>query len=310
LKAVVLAYHEVGSVCLEELLASAIEVKALFTHEDDPEEEIWFRTPRALAEDRGIPVFTPDNLREPELIERIAAYEPDYLFSFYYRLMLPKEVLEIPRIAPLNLHGSLLPKFRGRCPVNWVLIEGEEKTGVTLHVMEVKPDAGDIVAQKEVGVAFEDTAHTLALKLATAARMLLRETLPLLESGTFVRRPQTGESSYYGGRRPEDGLIDWNRSAAAIYNLVRAVTHPYPGAFTFLDGKKLFVWKALPEDNRAVTTDSGGPGSVVSIDPLLVQTGNGRLRLTQLQLDGHGEMTGHAFLSLENLEKKRLGGRS
>ena len=150
MKAVVLAYHEIGYVCLEALLASRISVLALFTHKDDPEEEIWFRTPRALAEENGIPVFDPESLADPAWAARIRAYAPDYLFSFYYRHMLPKEILDIPKIAPLNLHGSLLPKFRGRCPVNWVLIEGEQRTGVTLHVMEVKPDAGDIVAQREV----------------------------------------------------------------------------------------------------------------------------------------------------------------
>ncbi len=304
MRAVVCAYHEIGYVCLEELIKSNIEVAALFTHPDDPDEEVWFRTPRSLAESHGIPVFDPESLKDPAWVERIRAYSPDYLFSFYYRNMLPREVLDIPRLAPLNLHGSLLPRFRGRCPVNWVLIEGETKTGLTLHVMEVKPDAGDVVAQKEVAIAFEDTAHSLAVKLAAAARALMVEILPRLEAGTFERRPQEGASSYYGGRKPEDGIIDWKKSADAIYNLIRAVTHPYPGAFTFLDGKKLFIWKALPQK----ASRQGEPGAIASMHPLVVETGDGTLRILSLQLEDGHEMDADAFVAANNIEKKSLGG--
>jgi methionyl-tRNA formyltransferase len=303
-RAVVLAYHEIGYVCLEELLKSRIEITALFTHKDDPREEIWFRTPRILAVEHNIPVFDPETLRDPVWVERIREFGPDYLFSFYYRNMLPKEILDIPKIAPMNLHGSLLPKFRGRCPVNWVLIEGEDRTGLTLHLMEVKPDAGDIVAQKEVKITFDDTAGSLAIKLASAARSLIREVMPLLESGTFERKPQVGPSSYYGGRKPEDGIIDWGKSAKTIYNLVRAVTHPYPGAYTFLDGKKLFIWKALPVDGSA--EGAGGAGG--STDPLLVKAGQGLLNITSLQLEGEDEMNAETFLAFHNLTKKSLGG--
>ncbi len=218
--------------------------------------------------------------------------------------MLPQAILDVPRIAAMNLHGSLLPRFRGRCPVNWVLIEGEKRTGVTLHVMEAKPDAGDIVAQKAVEIAFDDTAHTLALKLAGASASLMREAMPLLESAAFERRPQVGPSSYYGGRRPEDGIIDWTKSAEAVYNLVRAVTHPYPGAFTSVDGKRLSIWKALPQLGAA----DGPVGLVVSTDPLLVKTGRGFLRVTSLQLEGEQEMDAAAFVAAHSLYQKSLGG--
>jgi methionyl-tRNA formyltransferase len=303
-KAVVFAYHEIGYVCLEELLKSRIEVAALFTHTEDPTEEIWFRTPRTLADERNVPVFEDEDLRSPTRLEYIRRLGPDYLFSFYYRNMLPPEALAIPRIAAMNLHGSLLPKFRGRCPVNWVLIEGEKKTGVTLHIMEAKPDAGDIVAQQEVAIAFEDTAHTLALKLADASRAVIKDTMPFLEAGNFKRRPQTGASSYYGGRKPDDGVIDWSKGANDIYNLTRAVTHPYPGAFTFLDGKRLFVWKALPE---AGAIDQP-VGAIVSTDPLRVQTGDGFLRVLSVQLEGSEEMDSSTFVSAHDIANKSLGG--
>jgi methionyl-tRNA formyltransferase len=305
-KAVVFAYHEIGYVCLEELLESKISVSALFTHKDDPGETIWFRTPRILAEERGIPVHEPEGLTSPTWVEIIRACAPDYLFSFYYRHMLPKDIIELPRIAPLNLHGSLLPKFRGRCPVNWVLIEGETRTGVTLHVMEAKPDAGDIVAQREVEIGPEDDAKVLALKLAGAARALMRETIPLLEAGTFEKRPQAGDSSYYGGRKPEDGFIDWTMSAMRIHNLIRAVARPYPGAYAFFRGRKLFIWKAAPLDEAV----EGTPGMVVSTRPLLIKTGQGLLKIASLQLEGEDETDAERFLSQHALAKTSLGGKS
>jgi methionyl-tRNA formyltransferase len=171
--------------------------------------------------------------------------------------------------------------------------------------METKPDAGDIVAQKEVDIALEDTARSLALKLASAARALMRDVIPLLEAGTFEKRPQEGVSSYYGGRKPEDGVIDWAMSAMAIYNLIRAVTHPYPGAYTFFRGRKLFIWKAVPQDSTA----EGPPGAVVSTSPLLIKAGEGLLHVTSLQQEGEDEMDAERFLSQHMLTTKSLGGK-
>jgi methionyl-tRNA formyltransferase len=303
-KAVVLAYHEIGYVCLEELIKSRIQVSALFTHKDDPAEEIWFRTPRSLAEKHGIPVFDPDNPGEPEWMDLLRSFRPDYLFSFYYRHMLPQQVLEIPKVAAMNLHGSLLPAFRGRCPVNWVLIKGEKRTGVTLHVMEAKPDAGEIVAQKAVDISFEDTALSLANKLASASAALMRDVMPKLESGTFRKTPQIGASSYFGGRKPSDGIIDWAASAEDIYNLVRAVTHPYPGAYTFLDEKKLFIWKARPEEGTA----EGPAGAVITTQPLIIKAGKGLITVGSVQLEGEEEMDAVAFVETHRLNNKFLGG--
>jgi methionyl-tRNA formyltransferase len=303
-KAAVFAYHEIGYVCLEEVLASGMEVACLFTHEDDPGEEIWFRRPVELAVARSIPVYDPETLRDGKWTELLRALAPDFIFSFYYRYMIPREVLDTASVAALNLHGSLLPKFRGRCPVNWVLIAGEKKSGVTLHVMEVKPDAGDIVAQREVEITLDDTAHSLFLKLASAARLLMRDILPQLLSGSFPRVAQTGTSSYYGGRRPEDGLIDWSNNALAVYNLIRAVTHPYPGAFTYIGGKKLFIWKAEPLE-IAHTAQSG---AIISTNPLLVATDRGALRLISVQLDGEPEISAETFINALQLEGKHLGG--
>jgi methionyl-tRNA formyltransferase len=308
LRSVVFAYHEIGYVCLEELLEFGADVACLFTHMDDPREEIWFRRPAELAEKQGIPIHTPDNLREPPWIHLISSVKPDVIFSFYYRHMIPNEILSIPAIGAFNLHGSLLPKYRGRCPVNWVLIEGEKTTGLTLHVMVEKPDAGDIIAQRAIEISFDDNAHSLFMKMTREARILMKEVLPLIRNGSFRQIPQAdiGPSSYFGGRKPEDGLIAWHKDAISLYNLTRATTHPYPGAFTFLNGSKLFVWQASPEEGET----TGLPGTIISTKPLTVLTSRGRLTLLRVQLEGEEEMDGETFAETHDIDNKILGGNT
>ncbi|HOJ42991.1 MAG TPA: formyltransferase [Syntrophorhabdaceae bacterium] len=303
MRCVVFAYHEIGYVCLEELIDYGACVSCLFTHLDDPNEEIWFRRPIEIAEKHLIPVYTPKNLKEGNWYQIIKSLAPDVIFSFYYRYMIPMEIIEIPQIGAFNMHGSLLPKFRGRAPVNWVLIKGEKKTGVTLHYMVEKPDAGDIIGQKEVEIECEDTAKTLFLKLAKASKELLKEVLPLIEKGRIKGIPQTGESSYYGGRKADDGIIDWEADATSIYNLIRAVTHPYPGAFTYFEGKKLFIWWAKPVEGVCNAT----PGAIISKEPFVVSTGKNMLRLITVQLEGEKEMDGETFAVTHNVENKILG---
>jgi methionyl-tRNA formyltransferase len=304
LRAVVFAYHEIGYVCLEELLNFGVDVACLFTHHDDPKEEIWFRRPAALARERHIPVHTPESLKDPRWAALVASSNPQVIFSFYYRLIIPGNILGAASVGAFNLHGSLLPRFRGRCPVNWVLIEGEQQTGLTLHVMEEKADTGDIVAQRPIPITADDTAHSLFLKMVAEAPLLMRRILPAIETGRFPRRPQEGPSSYYGGRKPEDGLIDWGREAQRICDLVRATTHPYPGAFTFLNGKKLYVWKArvLPGGEGLL------PGMVLPGDSLTVAAGKDRVELLSVQLEGEGETDGPRFFRTHNAQGLMLGG--
>jgi len=288
LRSVVFAYQDVGYVCLEALLEQGAGVCAVFTHDDAPGEEIWFRSVRQLAERRGLPVFAPTKLSEGDWIERLRAWKPDFLFSFYYRNLLPASVLATAGRAALNLHGSLLPKYRGRCPVNWVLIHGESETGVTLHHMVEKPDRGDIVAQRRVPITDDDDVRTLYAKMTAAAAALMRETYPRLCDGSAPRLPQEqAQASYFGGRKPDDGRIDWGGDARSVCNLVRAVTHPYPGAFSAWRDKQLLLWKArvLDEQSRAAAA-----GTVVGIaHGLDVQAGRGVLRVSRVQLEGEGE---------------------
>ncbi len=279
MKLVVCAYHNVGYRCIEELLRQGAEISLIFTHEDSPTEQIWFRSVRELAEAHTIPYLT-SSINEPENIERVRQIAPDFLLSFYYRNMIKPEVLEIPAKGALNLHGSYLPKYRGRVPVNWAVINGETETGATLHYMVAKPDAGDIVDQEKVAIAFTDTAHDVFGKVNEAAVTVLRRAWPRLVDGSADRIPMDlAAGSYFGGRGPEDGRIDWTKSAVQIYNLIRGVTHPYPGAFTELNGKKIIIWSAWPVEGSAE------PGQVVSLHPLRIGTGEGLLELTNHELE-------------------------
>lgn len=282
MRCVVFAYQEIGYVALEELLRLGAEVRLVVTHADDPQENIWFRSVRGLAEKHGLEVAAPPNVNSPEWVEKIRALKPEFFFSFYYRKLLRAPLLAVPSRGALNLHGSLLPRYRGRCPVNWALIYGERETGLTLHYMIEQPDAGDIVAQCVVPIDDEDTAFTVYQKLARAAPRLLRDVYPLLCAGTAPRIPQDpAKATYFGGRRPEDGRIHWQMSARQVFNLVRAVTWPYPGAFTLWRGRELKVWKARP---IAWLSPTAKPGTIVQREPVLVVScGEGALILESVQ---------------------------
>jgi len=285
MKTVVFAYHNIGLAGLEALERNGFEIQAVFTHRDDPGEDCWFGSVRDWAASSGIPVFRPQKINAARWVRKIRGLEPDVIFSFHYRFMLCGDILKIPPQGAYNLHTSLLPAYRGRSPVNWVLVHGEKTTGVTLHHMVDKPDAGDIVGQKEVEIAQEDTALSLYRKLTAKTSLLLDELLPLILSGTAPRiRQDVKAGSYFGGRRPEDGKIDWAWPAQRVYNLIRAVTEPYPGAITFLPGsEKMFIWWALPE-----STDSSSAVGTIDLEEgrVTVRAGEGKLRLVDIEIAG------------------------
>lgn len=240
--AVVFAYHDVGVNCLKALLSAGIHVDLVVTHEDDPNENVWFGSVAKLCAEKNIPFITPNANELVGLIPQIQALAPDYIFSFYYRFMIPVQVLACAKIAALNMHGSLLPKYRGRAPVNWAILHGETETGATLHVMEAKPDAGDIVGQVAVSISPDETATDVFSKVSQAAVSVIDQALPSLLKGKVPRQPnELQKGSYFGGRKPADGQIHWNQTAKQVHDLVRAVAPPYPGAFTHHEGRPMIV---------------------------------------------------------------------
>jgi len=264
-RAVVFAYHDVGVRCLRTLLSGGVEVPLVVTVPDDPHETQWYASVAATARDYGLRVVAPADANTAGLEQTVTALQPDFLFSFYYRAMLGAPLLRAARRGALNMHGSLLPKYRGRAPVNWAILRGESATGATLHYMVARADAGDIVDAQAVPILIDDDARDVFAKVTVAAELVLARQLPALLAGSAPRRPQpllAGE--YFGRRRPEDGRIDWTRPALEIHNLVRAVAPPFPGAFALVGGHRWEIHRtrlsprpAPPGDAQLFAADGG-----------------------------------------------------
>jgi methionyl-tRNA formyltransferase len=286
-RAVVLAYHNVGARCLSTLLAHGITIPLLLTHRDNPAENIWFDSVADLAARYDIPTIIPEAPNTPEVMAQIAAARPDFIFSFYYRHMLHPDLLALAARGAYNLHGSLLPKYRGRVPVNWAVLNGERETGATLHEMVAKPDAGRIVAQFRVPILPDDTAFEVFNKLTVAAELTLDGALPSLMAGSAAHREQDlTQGSYFTGRTPEDGRINWSNSAESIHNLIRAVAPPYPGAFFDLADERWGVTRSLLQPQRSAR--AGGPGLYFDAAHIYADCGDGGvLRLLSLEQHGH-----------------------
>jgi methionyl-tRNA formyltransferase len=291
---VLAAYHEMGAVALECVLRHGWEVALLYTHEDDPNENVWWRSVSALAADNGIPVETAD-INDPAQLERIRGLDADYLFSVYYRRLIANPVLEAFPKGAYNLHGSLLPHYRGRAPVNWAVIEGAVETGVTLHHMVAKADAGDIVDQEWVPIEDDDTAKLVYVKMCEASVNVWDRCLGWFDRGKAPRFPQElAKGSYRGARRPEDGRIDFAWPAKRCFDLVRGVTHPYPGAFGAAGQQKFLVWWGVAVAKLA--SERSAPAGTLLLEAGVphVACGEGFLRLERVQPPGAAEMDGAA----------------
>ncbi|KAA5927419.1 MULTISPECIES: bifunctional UDP-4-amino-4-deoxy-L-arabinose formyltransferase/UDP-glucuronic acid oxidase ArnA [Pantoea] len=284
MKTVVFAYHDMGCVGINALLNAGYEITAIFTHNDVATENNFFGSVARLAAEHGIPVYAPDEANHPIWLDRIRTMAPEMIFSFYYRHLLSDEILQCAQKGAFNLHGSLLPKYRGRAPLNWALVNGERETGVTLHRMVKRADAGNILAQQKVAIDDQDNALTLHRKLTQAAEQLLGDILPRLRQGEVSEWPQDeSQATRVGGRTPEDGRIDWNQPAEKIHNLVRAVTDPWPGAFAFAGSVKFIVWKSRVHPQQQQVK----PGTVISKQPFLIACGEGALEIQTGQSE-HG----------------------
>ena len=281
---VVFAYHTIGARSLEALVARGETVAAVVTHADDPGEGSWFESVADVARIHRIPCLTPASPNLPEVVDALRELAPDLILSVWYRRLLGPELLALPRVAALNLHGSLLPAYRGRAPLNWVLVNGEPRTGVTLHHMTATADAGDIVAQRPIDIEPDDTAFTLYERMTKIGVELLLEAYPAVLANTAPRiRQDRTLTTTMPRRRPEDGRIEWTWSAARIFNMIRAVAEPYPGAFVGDGRARLHLWAASIHESSSV---EAAPGTVVEIVPsrgIAVTTGDGVLLITRVQ---------------------------
>jgi methionyl-tRNA formyltransferase len=271
--------------CLSVLLAHDVDVRLVVTHRDDPKENIWFGSVESLARANAIEVAAPQDPNAPAFVERVRATDPDFIFSFYYRHMLSPAILAAAKRGAYNMHGSLLPRYRGRVPVNWAILKGERETGATLHEMAEKPDSGRIIDQMAVPILPDDTALEVFRKVTVAAEIVLDRALPALLDGTSRPRAQDlSKGSYFGGRKPDDGRIDWTKGAREIHDLVRAVAPPYPGAFTTIAGQRVRIL-------RTRLAESHGNGSRPQIHragaDILVDCADGRsLQILDCDVDG------------------------
>ncbi|GGG12917.1 methionyl-tRNA formyltransferase [Paenibacillus abyssi] len=279
---------------LNLLLDNGYEVVAVVTQPDRPKGRKRTLTPPPVKEAallRGLPVLQPGRMRDPEAIRQVAAFEPDLIVTAAYGQILPKAVLELPRLGCINVHGSLLPQYRGGAPIQRAIMNGETVTGVTIMYMAEGLDTGDMISRVEVPIAEGDTSGTMFTKLSLAGAELLGATLPSIISGTVTPEPQNdAEATYAPNLSREDERIDWTRPAGEIFNQVRGLA-PMAGAFTYLHGEVFKVW-ACRIARAGQAAGQAAPGQVLetSADGILVQTGEGVLELTFIQPAGKKAM--------------------
>lgn len=247
MRILVFAYQEIGYLCLKYLLEKNENVIGLFTYKNKKDENIWFRTPSQIAEKYNIPVYYDADLNSEKIKKLILQkLKPDIVFSFYFREKIPDYIINFPNFGAINLHGSYLPYFRGCAPLNWALVKGAKFTGATFHYMSTKFDAGDIISRCKFNILKKDDINSVYKKFHKYALILFKDTFKKIKNNRIKIIKQDNEkATYYGRRKPSDGLINWtNMKAEEIYNLIRAVTYPYPGAYTFYKNEKIIFWKS------------------------------------------------------------------
>ena len=282
---------------LEALVEGGHEVVAAITQPDKPKgrgKAVLMTPVKEKAMELGIPVYQPVKVREPEFVEKLRQMEPDAIVVVAFGQILPKSILEIPRYGCVNIHASLLPKYRGAAPIQWAVIDGERESGVTTMFMNEGLDTGDMLEKEAVTLDPKETGGSLHDKLSAIGGRLILSTLKGLEDGTLKGTPQTDEGSCYAKMLKKSlGDIDWTMDAAAIERLIRGL-NPWPSAYTCLHGKTLKIW-----DGDVLEREYGvEPGTVAEVakDRLVVQTGHGSLAIRSLQLEGKKRMDAGDFL--------------
>ena len=296
---------------LKALVEAGHQVIAVVTQPDKPKgrgKEVQMTPVKIQAMEYGIPVYQPAKVREASFVEVLQGMEADVYVVIAFGQLLPKAVLELPKYGCINIHASLLPKYRGAAPIQWCVIDGERETGITTMMMDVGLDTGDMLEKTVIPIEEKETGGSLHDKLSLAGGALILSTLKKLEEGTLVRTPQTDEGTCYAKMLTKSlGDIDWNQSAVSIERLIRGL-HPWPSAYTLWNGKTIKIWSADVTTGReaaAFLSESGvpsetgiTPGTVVCSDKhsLVVCTGDGLLSVRELQMEGKKRMDTPAFL--------------
>ena len=284
---------------LRSLLNTEYEVAAVVTQPDKPKGRGKALMPTPVKEEalkHGIPVYQPEKVREPGFVEKLRELKPDLIVVAAFGQIIPESVLNMPKFGCINIHASLLPKYRGAAPIQYAVIDGEKESGVTIMKMGKGLDTGDMIARTEVPLAKDETGGSLFEKLSSAGARLLVETLPDIFAGTAVyeKQPEESPTPYAAMITKKMGLIDFSKSAEELERLVRGL-NPWPSAYTFLNGKNLKIWKAEADMTQA---EKNIPGTVVRADEegICVACGTGRLILKEVQLEGKKRMDSASFL--------------
>lgn len=295
MKIIFMGTPDFAAMALEKLISVGHEITLVVTQPDKEKgrgKQVQKSDVKLVAEKYDIPVFQPVKIKTEESVEVLRGYEADIFVVAAFGQILSKEILDMPKYGCVNIHASLLPKLRGAAPIQWSIIDGDEKTGVTIQQMDVGLDTGDILAVKEVVIADDETGGSLFDKLAIAGADLIAETLPLIEAGEITPVPQDESLSTYAKKLSKDmGIIDWNMSAVAIERLIRGCS-PWPSSYSGIGGKTLKIWKARVSENKAT------PGQVVEVtkDTITIGCGEGALVVEEVQLEGKKRMSVHDFL--------------
>ncbi|MCQ2540754.1 MAG: methionyl-tRNA formyltransferase [Lachnospiraceae bacterium] len=295
MKIVFMGTPDFAAMALEKLVSAGHEITLVVTQPDKEKgrgKQVQKSDVKLVAEKYDIPVFQPVKIKTEESVEILRGYEADIFVVAAFGQILSKEILDMPKYGCVNIHASLLPRLRGAAPIQWSIIDGDEKTGVTIQQMDVGLDTGDILAVKEVEIASDETGGSLFDKLAIAGADLIVETLPLIEAGKITPVPQDESLSTYAKKLSKDmGLIDWNMPAVAIERLIRGCS-PWPSSYSNIGGKSLKIWKAAVTDTKATP----GEVSEVTKESITIGCGEGSLVVEELQLEGKKRMSVHDFL--------------
>jgi methionyl-tRNA formyltransferase len=288
---------DIAAVILETLIQSRHKIIAVVTQPDKPKgrgNQIQFPPVKELAINNQIPVFQPAKVREESFLQTVNELSPDIIVVAAFGQILPKALLDMPPFGCINVHASLLPKYRGAAPIQWSIIDGEEKTGITIMHMDVGLDTGDMIMKQEVVIEPKETGGSLHDKLAICGGEILLKALDAIESGTAKREKQIEEESNYAKMLDKTvGKIDFSKSAISIERLIRGL-NPWPSAYTHLFDKTLKIWDA----DVIAENPEGTPGEILSVtkDAIIVKTGEGSLSIKELQLEGKKRMSAAAFL--------------